>query len=177
MNNELISQIKRTTEALLFASSEPLSLQKIRDIIETITPITPKVLKDLITELQQEYVTQQRAFRLEETVQGYVLHSSPEYVSYIELLGRQRRPERLSHAAAEVLSIIAYRQPITRPQIDSIRGIDSSGIISNLLERQLIQPVGKLEVPGRPVLYGVTREFLHHFGLREIDELPPLEPV
>jgi segregation and condensation protein B len=167
-------QIKRVIEALLFASTEPLSFQKIREIIDTIAPLSPRIVRSLIDDLQNEYISQQRAFRLEEIAQGFILRTCEEHSSYIELLGRNKRSEKLSHAAAEVLAIIAYRQPITKPQIEAIRGVDSSGIIATLLERLLIQPVGKLEAPGRPTLYGITKDFLTHFGLRDLEELPKL---
>lgn len=166
--------IKRIIEAMLFASNEPLSFNKIREIIDTIHPLPPRTLRSIIEALQDEYLSQQRAFRLDEIAQGFVLRTREEYSPYIELLGRNKRTEKLSHAAAEVLAIIAYKQPITRPQIESIRGVDSSGVIYSLLERQLIQPVGKLEAPGRPTLYGITKDFLKHFGLRDVKELPPV---
>lgn len=169
-------RIRRIIEALLFASSEPIALQKIREVIDAIMPLQPKDLRALIQELQTEYETQQHAFRLEEIAQGFILRSSEEYRPYIEMLHRSKRTEKLSLAGSEVLAIIAYRQPITRIQIEAIRGVDSSGSISNLLERELIQPVGKLEAPGRPTLYGITQEFLKHFGLRNIKELPQIEP-
>jgi segregation and condensation protein B len=166
--------LKRVIEALLFASTEPLTFQKIRDITDTIHPLQPRVLRHILQELQEEYNTEQRAFRLEEIAQGFTLRSHEKYSPYIELLSLNRRSEKLTHASTEVLAIIAYRQPITKSQVESIRGVDSSGIISNLLERQLIQPVGKLEAPGRPTLYGITKEFLKHFGLRDVKELPIL---
>jgi segregation and condensation protein B len=164
-------QVKRTIEALLFASSEPLSFDKMREVTDTVHPFKPRVLKELIEELREEYISQQRAFRLEEIAQGFILRTCEEFGPRIELLYRNKRSEKLTHPAAEVLAIIAYKQPITRPQIDAIRGVDSSGTLQNLLERQLVEPVGKLEAPGRPILYGITPHFLKHFGLREIGEL------
>lgn len=163
--------VKRIIEAILFASSDPISFNKIREITESFHPYKPRVIREIIEELQQEYLSQQRAFRLEEIAQGFILRTSEEYGPYIDLLYRNKRAEKLSQAAAEVLAIIAYRQPITRPQIDAIRGVDSSGIIQNLLERQLIEVVGKLEAPGRPSLFGITNDFLKHFGLRNIQDL------
>jgi segregation and condensation protein B len=167
--------LKRTIEALLFASSEPLTFNKIREVTDSIHSLQPRVLKAIIQELQEEYIAQQRAFRLEEIAQGFTLRTCEQFGPYIELMGRNKRGEKLTQAAAEVLAIIAYRHPITRSQIESIRGVDSSGILANLLERQLIQPEGRLEAPGRPTLYGITKEFLKHFGLRDISELPSLE--
>ncbi len=167
--------LKRVIEALLFASSEPIPFHKIREVTDTIHLAKPRVLRNLILDLQQDYLTQQRAFRLEEIAQGFVLRSCQEFSHYIDLLYRNKRTEKLSHASAEVLAIIAYKQPVTRPQIDAIRGVDSSGVIYSLLDRQLIEPVGRLEAPGRPTLYGITKDFLKHFGLRDLQELPKLE--
>jgi segregation and condensation protein B len=169
------SQVKRLIEALLFASSQPIPFQKIREVTDQLNPLKPKQLKDLIFELQNEYMTQQRGFRLEEIGQGYILRTCEEFSPYIELLYRNKRTEKLSQAAAEVLAIIAYRQPITRPQIEAIRGVDSSGVVISLMERGLIHAVGRLEAPGRPTLYGITQEFLSHFGLKDINELPSIE--
>lgn len=163
---------KRVIEALLFSSSEPISFVKIREITDTIYPIKPRVIRELIQELSEEYISQQRSFRVEEIAQGFILRTCQEYGPYIDLMYRNKRTEKLTHAAAEVLAIIAYRQPITRPQIEAIRGVDSSGIVQTLLERQLIEPVGKLEAPGRPTLYSITKDFLKHFGLRDLKELP-----
>lgn len=166
---------KRIIEALLFASSDPLPFTKIREVVDTFQLLKPRLLRELINELQQEYLSQQRAFRLEEIAQGFLLRTCEEYSPFIDLLHRNKRTEKLSQASAEVLAIIAYKQPITRPQIEAIRGVDCSGIMQNLLERQLIEPVGKLEAPGRPTLYGITKDFLKHFGLRDLQELPMLQ--
>lgn len=164
-------QAKRIIEALLFASSDPLPFNKIREIIDSFQPLKPRLLRDLINELQQEYLSQQRAFRLEEIAEGFLLRTCEEYSVFLDLLYRNKRTEKVSQASAEVLAIIAYRQPITRPQIEAIRGVDCSGIIQNLLERQLIEPSGRLEAPGRPTLYTTTKDFLQHFGLRSTQDL------
>lgn len=169
--------IKQILEALLFVGNSPISFQKMREVIECVYPIKPRLLKEIIQELGEDYIRQQRAFRLEEIAEGFVLRTCQEFSSYIELLYRKKRTEKLSQAAAEVLAIIAYRQPITRPQIDALRGVDSSGIIYTLLERQLIEQVGKLEAPGRPTLYGITKDFLKYFGLKDLKDLPKLEPL
>lgn len=162
---------KRIIEALLFASSDPLPFTKIREIVDSFQPLKPRLLRDLINELQQDYLSQQRAFRLEEIAEGFLLRTCEEYSPFIDLIHRNKRTEKLSQASVEVLAIIAYRQPITRPQIDSIRGVDSSGSIHNLLERQLIAPAGRLDAPGRPTLYETTKDFLQHFGLRSAQDL------
>jgi segregation and condensation protein B len=170
----LHGQIKRIIEALLFSSNAPIPFNKLREVTDSLQPLRPKILRELLSDLQHEYIAQQRAFRLEEIAEGFIVRTCEEYAPYIDLMLRNKRTEKLSHAAAEVLAIIAYKQPATRPQIDAIRGVDSSGTVQNLLERQLIEPVGKLEAPGRPTLYGITKEFLLHFGLKNIAELPKM---
>lgn len=174
IDSEQRQRFKRIIEALLFSSNMPVAFTKIREVTDTLQPVRPKILREIIEELQMEYIAQQRAFRLEEIAQGFILRTSEEYAPYIDLMVRNKRQEKLSQASAEVLAIIAYKQPITRPQIDAIRGVDSSGTLHNLLERQLVEPLGRLEAPGRPMLYGVTKEFLLYFGLRDADDLPKM---
>lgn len=167
----LQQHIKSVMEALLFAACDPLPLAKMREVTDAIYPFRPKILRDLLVELQQDYLSQRRAFRLEEVGGGYLLRSCEEFNGYIEKLFRNKRTEKLSPAASEVLAIIAYKQPITRPQIEAIRGVDSSGVIQSLLDRELIEPVGRLEAPGRPTLFNTTKNFLKHYGLRDVHEL------
>lgn len=163
--------VKRIVEALLFASSGPLTFTKIHEITDSFHTLKPRQLRDLIGELQQEYLSQHRSFRLEEIADGYVLRTCEEYGVFIEKLYINKREEKLSQAAMEVLAIIAYKHPITRQQIEAIRGVDSSGVVQALLDRNLIEVTGRLEVPGRPNLFGVTKEFLEHFGLKNAQEL------
>lgn len=162
----------RVIEALLFSSSEPVTLRKLKDTLSPLHPFTTDEVKTFINLLKEEYTEQNRAFQIVEIAKGYLLRSCEEFSPYIQHLLKYSRPDRLSHAALEVLSIIAYKQPITRPQIDDIRGVDSSGIVHTLLERQLIEAYGKLEVPGRPTLYSVSNQFLQHFGLKDRKDLP-----
>ncbi len=170
-------QVKRIIEAILFSSPQPVGFIKLREIIESAHPLKPRQLRELILELQFEYLTQKRSFRLEEIPDGFVLRTCEEFCPYVELLFRNKRTEKLSQAAAEVLAIIAYKQPITRPQVEAIRGVDSTGTVQNLLERELIEITGRLEAPGRPSLLGVTQKFLAHFGLKDRTELPPIEEL
>ena len=174
IDRQMRQQVKRIIEALLFASSDPLSFQKIRDICDEVYPLKPKALRDLIDDLREEYISQGRAFRLEEIGEGFLLRSCEEYGRYIEKLGYSKRQEKLSQPALETLAIISFRGPITRPEIDRIRGVDSSGTLQNLLERELVEPAGKLEAPGRPVLYKITPHFLKYFGLKDTSELPKI---
>lgn len=166
------TRLKKIVEAVLFASSDPISFNRLREILETKLSFKPKTLRDALENLQEEYEEQQRGFRLEETEHGYLLKTREEYGAYVEQLFRNKRTEKLSQAAIEVVAIIAYKQPITKPQIDAIRGVDCSGTIQALQERTLIEAVGKLEAPGRPTLYGTTALFLTHFGLRSLKDLP-----
>lgn len=163
---------KKIVEALLFSMSEPLSFVKLREIIETKISIKPKTLRDALNELQEDYIAHERAFRLEEVSSGFILKTCSEYAPFIEQLYRNKRLEKLSQASLEVLAIIAYKQPITKPQIEAIRGVDCSGIMQNLLERELIHPCGRMEAAGRPTLYSTTHKFLLHFGIKDVTDLP-----
>lgn len=165
-------EMKRIIEALLFSSSEPITLKKIHSIVNTYQEITPSSLHSLIDELALEYREQGRAFKLEEIAGGYMLRTYPQYHTYLKQLFPGRSKDRLSQAALEVLAIIAFRKPITRAEIEAIRGVDCSGMIHTLIERELIEITGKLEVAGRPSLYGVTKKFLLHFGLNSSDLQP-----
>lgn len=164
-------EIKQIIEALLFTSSEALSLERIKDIVTTSFPIRSKELQILIEELQREYSQSRRAFEIASVGGGYLLQTLPEMRGYVELLHKDRRPERLTQSATEVLAIIAFKGPITRREVEGIRGVDSSGTMQSLIERGLITAVGRRETPGRPNEYGVTKQFLHHYGLNNLEEL------
>lgn len=167
--------LKRIIEALLFASSAPISLQKMREIIETQYFATPQKLRYVIESLQEECIVQQRAYRLEETEEGYTFRTCSELAPFIAELVRNRRGEKLTQASLEVLAIIAYKQPITKPEMEAIRGVDCSGIVQNLVERGLVEPGGRLEAPGRPTLFNTTADFLKYFGLKDLKDLPRSE--
>lgn len=168
---------KKIIEALLFAAHEPLTTKRIKGILETYNPTSSEAVEQLIGELQKDYTTLQRAFHIEEIAGGYLLRSDEVYRDYIDQLFADRKGERLSQASTEVLAIIAYKQPITRAQVEKIRGVDCSSIMQSLEEKGLIANTGKLDAPGRPSLYSVTEEFLMHYGFRDLSELPPLSPV
>ncbi len=164
-------EIKRIVEALLFSTNEPLELDKIKEIVETSYPVKRQELKEILQNLTKEYEQEGRAFEIEEVAGGFLLRTVKEVHSFVEILHQNRRGEKLSKAAVEVLAIIAYKQPITRPEIEKIRGVDSSGTLAALLERELVEVVGRLEAPGRPSQYGTTKRFLRHFGLKSALEL------
>lgn len=167
-------EIKRIVEALLFSATEPIPLKKLREVISDHLPIPTRSLHTLLSEMKEEYQRERRGFQIDEVAGGYLLRTHRDYSPYVHRLHVGRRGERLSQAATEVLAIIAYRQPITRSEIDQLRGVDSSGAIQSLIERGVVEVKGRSEKVGKPPLYGTTSKFLHHFGLRKLSELPSL---
>lgn len=156
-------------EAILFVSPEPISANQIADLLD----VSPREIKNAFTELDQLYAG--RGIRLQYHNNKVQFTSAPEAAPVLESLLNLETTSTLSQAALEALSIIAYQQPITRPQIDSIRGVNSDGVLKTLLSKGLIDDVGRAEGPGRPILYSTTTEFLKYFGLGSYEELPPLD--
>jgi segregation and condensation protein B len=155
-------------ESLLFASDKPLSARELRELVgEPDLDVVRQAIETLIAQYAD------RGLRLGEVAGGYQFRTAPENAAWVQKL-LAVRPVRLSRAQLETLSIIAYRQPITRPEIDEIRGVDSGAVLRLLLDRTLIRILGKKEEPGRPLLYGTTKEFLEFFHLRDLGELPTL---
>jgi len=168
-------ELKRVVEALLFASKEPLKIKKIAEIIGD--GVAASDIRRAIRELQDEYEQTGRSFGIVEVARGYQLRSRPEFSEYVRKLYKIERSENLSVAALETLAIIAYRQPITRAEIEHIRGVNVEGVLRTLLSKRFIKVVGHKQVPGRPLLYGTSEEFLKHFGLRSLADLPKLDDV
>ncbi len=160
-------------EALLFAADQPISAERIKEI----TGASEDEVRDVINYLNQSYTETARTFRITRVAHGYQLYTLPEYAEWIRKLYQHNRRQRLSSAALEVLAIIAYKQPITKPEIENLRGVDSSAPLLTLLERGLIITAGRAHRPGNPFLYRTTKEFLRYFGLESIDELPSLEEL
>ena len=169
-----INEIKKVIEALLFVSDRPLLTREIKHIVKEDLPENAN-LEDIIKELQTEYQQLNRAYQLNFVADGWTFATKPEYAPWIKILLKDKTTFKLSPSAMEVLAIIAYKQPITRAEIDSIRGVDSGGVMDTLLDRKLIKIVGKKETIGKPMLYGTTQEFLRHFGLSHLSELPVIE--
>ncbi|MCH9609222.1 MAG: Segregation and condensation protein B [Chlamydiales bacterium] len=167
-------EIKKIVEALLFSSSNPVTLDRLKEIIATLYPIKRRELQSLLIEMNEEYKKEGRAFQIDEIGEGFLLRTTEEVAPYVSLLHQNRRSEKLSQAATEVLAIIAYRGPITRSEIEQLRGVDSSGTVVSLIERGLVERVGKKESPGRPTLYGTSEKFLKYFGIREVQDLNQL---
>lgn len=158
-------------EALLFVSSSPVSLNQIAAALE----ISPSRVEEAIHELDRRlHATDAPSYiRLQKHQGRFQLTTAPEIATFVEKFLGLETSSRLTQAALETLAVIAYRQPITRPQIDSIRGVNSDSVLRSLLSKGLIQEVGRAEAPGRPILYAVTTEFLQHFGFSSIEQLPP----
>jgi len=163
--------LKRELEALLFATDSPLTLGRLKKIF---TDVEAPEIKAAVKELQAEYEEGENAFDVVEFGGGWQIATRPEFSPVVEKLLKTRRFYRLSKAGLEVLAIIAYRQPLTRLEVDEIRGVNSSGAISTLTERNLITVVGRSQTMGNPLLYGTTREFLNHLGLKGLKQLPDL---
>jgi segregation and condensation protein B len=169
---------KRIIEALLFATKEPLSLKKIQEILKGAkSESSTKEIKKVLQELSSEYREQGHAFQIDAIADGYILRTHADYYPYVDALFTKRRRAALSQAAMETLAIIAYRQPVTKSQIEAVRGVESSGVLQLLQDRLFIEVSGKLEAPGKPALFATTREFLIHFGLKSLADLPPLPLV
>ncbi|EGW40738.1 SMC-Scp complex subunit ScpB [Desulfosporosinus sp. OT] len=157
-------------EALLFVAKNPLTLELLGEILE----LNLLEIEELLSTLRARYAADSCGLTLLEINGGYKLGTKPEVARYIEMLYKQPA-QALSNAALEVLSIIAYKQPVTRGEIDFIRGVQSDRALATLIEKGLVKDVGRKEGPGRPILYATTEQFLLHFGLRSLDDMPNLE--
>ncbi len=166
-----IQAVKAAAEAVLFASERPLTLAQITGALEG---VERKVLHQVLDELRAEYDEQGRGFRLAEIAEGWQLLTRPSHAAVIRRLHRIKAANRLTRPALETLAIIGYKQPLTKTEIEAIRGVNSDGVMHSLLERRLVRTVGRKDVAGRPLLYGTTREFLQAFGLKDLSELPKL---
>jgi len=157
-------------EALLFVAKDPLTLVQLSEILE----LDIAKIEELLYELRRRYTIDSCGLALLEMNGGFKLGTKPEVARYIEILYKQPA-QALSNAALEVLSIIAYKQPVTRGEVDFIRGVQSDRALATLVEKGLVKDVGRKDGPGRPILYATTEQFLLHFGLRSLNDLPELE--
>jgi len=170
INNTI--KYKSIIESLLFVSGDKLSLKDISNAIELNSKDTLKILNEMIIEYENDVNRGIKIINIEEEFQFV---TKEENSDYIQKLLRKNKRQSLSQASLESLAIIAYKQPITRIDIDEIRGVKSDSAIQRLLEKEIIKEIGRLEVPGRPILYGTTDEFLRQFGLKNLKELPTLD--
>jgi segregation and condensation protein B len=165
---------KKIVEALLFAADFPVATSRIKALVEG---LEREDLRTMVEELNREYEAQGRSFWIQEVAGGYQMATRPHFARWVKELYKGRRLARLTQPALETLAIIAYRQPVGRPDIETIRGVNSDSVIATLLERNLITVVGKDTSVGRPILYGTTPEFLRYFGLKDLSGLPPLSEL
>ena len=165
-------QLYGWVEALIFASEAPLTLDDLQSILANFAPgIRPEILQSVIREMIASYSHPTRGFHLVEVAEGWQFRTNIDYVKLLRALF-SHNPPRISQAALECMAIVAYRQPMTRVEIDAIRGVDSGGVMRGLLERSLVQVVGRAKTPGRPYLYGTSPAFLEYFGLKSLRDLP-----
>ncbi|MEY2541803.1 MAG: segregation and condensation protein [Verrucomicrobiota bacterium] len=175
-------------DALLFSAQKPLSTKEIVDLMKRASESADFSPNDFgsvrqaevaaaLEQLKIEYVQQQRAFQLVEKAEGWQLATDAAFAPWVRELYPEPKPARLTAPALETLAIIAYRQPITRPDVEAVRGVTIDGVLQNLMERGLVKISGRAEIPGRPLLYETTQFFLDHFGLRNLDELPNVEEL
>ena len=163
-------------EALIFASDEPISDKEIIKAIKEIDgddiEITPEDVENVVVELNEYYNGEDKSFNICKVANGFTFATKTDYAKYVGFLSSEKSKRRLSQSALETLAIIAYKQPITKPEIESIRGVNSDYMINTLLEKNLITIKGRAETPGRPLLYATTDEFLKYFGLYKLADLP-----
>ena len=181
--------LKEIIEALIFASRKPLSLKEITaalrgalqdaddEAVRSASKLRSGEVKGLIEELRQDYEIQGHAFQLVEQADGWTMMTKAEFAVWVRQLYPESKPTRLSGPALETLAIIAYRQPLTRADIEAVRGVAVDGVVQSLLDRGLIRISGRADVPGRPLLYETTEVFMQHFGLKSLDELPNVDEL
>ena len=163
---------RRTTEAIILAAPEPIPLARLARLVHC----KQSVVKALVGELNGAYVEHGRSFEICEVAGGFQIRTLPEFAAALQNV-QTSRPLRLSPAALETLAIVAYRQPVTRAEVEHVRGVDAGAVMRSLLERNLVRISGHREVPGRPMLYGTTNRFLTVLGLASLDDLPTLRDL
>ncbi len=165
-------------EVLFFATSEPLTPRQVMDIFailedgEEPIALTPESITSTVEELNREYDRSGRPFHIVNVAGGYQFATRPEFALWLGKMVKERSRRKLSVSALESLAVIAYKQPVTKPEIETIRGVNVDYVLHSLLERSLIAIVGRASTPGRPLLYGTTKEFLKHFGINDLSDLP-----
>ena len=173
-NTSPLSGLKGILEAILFVSGEPLSVDRMLGVVEGVSRAE---LVSALQALKADYAVEGRGLQLVEVAGGFQIATRPDCAPWIKRLERAKESARLSRSAMETLAIVAYKQPVVRAEIEQIRGVDSAGVLKTLLERRLIRIVGRKDAPGRPILYGTTRQFLQAFGLKDLKDLPALRDI
>jgi len=164
---------KHLLEAILFLSGEPVTLPALKDVTE----IQDNELKRLMEELISEYKERDGGLLIAEIANGYQMITNAAYAGHLKKFRAKSASAKLSASALETLAIIAYRQPIIKAEIEQLRSVNSDGVVKTLLDRKLVKILGRKEAPGRPLLYGTTKEFLQYFGLKDLTDLPTLKDI
>ncbi len=164
--------VKSVIEALLFSSDKPLTIEQIKNVIDNLDNTQ---IRQMLAELGSEYENTNRGIRLIEVAGGYRMATPPDLAPFLKKLYKQRRPDKASKPALETLAIIAYKQPVTRMEIESLRNVNVDGVVASLLEKDFIRIAGRKNAPGRPIVYGTTKAFLEYFGLKSLDDLPKMD--
>ncbi|MFZ5862281.1 MAG: SMC-Scp complex subunit ScpB [Nitrospirota bacterium] len=165
-------ELKPIVEALLFVAAEPMSMNKLCEILDG---VERERVAACLDDLREQYRQGDHGLTVAEVGGGYQLVTVPEAAPWLRKLSTAKAPLRLSKPALETLAIIAYKQPLTRPEVESIRGVDVAGVVKTLMDRRLVKIVGRKDLPGRPMMFGTTKEFLHAFGLKDLADLPTLK--
>jgi segregation and condensation protein B len=166
------NNVKAVIEALLFSSEKPLTLEQLKTALDNLE--TTEIRKTL-EELRGEYESANRGLRIIEIAGGFQMITPPNFAIFLRKLHKDRRAEKLSKPALETLAIIAYKQPVTRFEIEALRNVNIDGVIKSLLDKDIIRIAGRKKAPGRPFVFGTTRKFLEYFGLKSLEELPKME--
>ncbi len=169
------TRLTSVIEALIFTSPDPISWEKLASIIkesEEELDLDETVIKTIVDQLNQRFDENDLSFRIEEIGGGYTFVTQPKFHPWLSIFQHENAYRKLSQSAIESLAIVAYRQPITKPEVDKIRGVDSGYILRQLLEKMLVKVSGRADSPGKPLLYKTTSHFLKHFGINSVDELP-----
>ncbi|MDD5005663.1 MAG: SMC-Scp complex subunit ScpB [Candidatus Omnitrophica bacterium] len=166
------TELKGAVEAIIFISERPVSAEEILNVLEGLDLET---IKSIVEEIKKDYEQRNSGIKLIEVAGGYQMLTSPNYATFIKKFYKIKHAEKLTLPSLETLAIVAYKQPVTKVEIEAIRGVNVDGVIKNLIEKSLIRIVGRKEVVGRPFVYGTTRNFLEYFGLNSLQELPPVE--
>jgi len=166
------SNVKAVIEAMLFSSEKPLTIEQMRKALDSLSPVEIHII---IEEAQKEYEQSNRGIRIIEIAGGFQMITPPTLATFLKKLYKDKKQEKLSRPALETLAIIAYKQPVTKTEIESLRNVNVDGVMSSLLEKELIRISGRKKIPGRPYVFGTTRQFLECFGLKSLDDLPRKE--
>jgi segregation and condensation protein B len=173
-NSSPLSGLKGIVEAILFVSGEPISVDRLQGVVEGVSRAE---LMSALRALQADHAVEGCGLQVVEVAGGFQIATRPDCAPWIKRLEKAKAGAKLSRSAMETLAIVAYKQPLVRAEIEQIRGVDTAGVLKTLLDRRLIRIVGRKDIPGRPIMYGTTKQFLQAFGLKDLASLPALRDI